>query len=741
MRRQHLYEFGPYRLDTAEQRLLRNGTAVPLTPKAFETLVALVERSGHLVEKDELIKAVWSDTFVEESNLTNNVYELRKVLGQGENGRGYIETVPKRGYRFAAAVTELPSAVLVVERRSVTRVVTERSEDEATNGGVAPAREAAPIVHPSARNVSNAARLPPVLLASAAIMVGALAVYVGYWLITRPPRVERTRAGVPFETMDISRLTTSGTITHAAISADGKYVASVVKDASGTSLWVKHLHAPSNVRIAGPAVTEYISVTFAPGLSSVYYIALDHDKGESTLYRVPVLGGTSDIVANDVYPIGFSPSGKQIAFLRMRGSDSTLVVADADGSNQHVVATRQKPDFFGLEWNPPAWSPDGTTIACPVSLNDERGSYETIIGVSLADGTQTPLSAQRWSHVGQAMWLPDGSGLLASASERSGAPMQVWHIPLRDGGATRVTHDLNNYRSLSVTRDVSRLAAVQVQEVSTVWVAPRLDAPSARQIRSEIGTLEALAWTHDGRLVYRSSAGGQGADIWIMDADGSNAKQLTVGAGVAHGLTVTPDGRYIIFSSDATGRFNLWRVDTDGGDLRQLTDGNGEFYPQCAPDGRWVVYQSELIDPRVWKVATDGGQPVQLTTTRAARPAVSPDGRMIAYSYLDIDLKPSRWGIGIAPAAGGQRLKRFDFPPTVIQRNVRWSPDGQSIAFLNSPGGRSDIWLQPLDGQPPKQLTDFSAEHILAFDWSPDGRSLAFVRNVETSDVVLIHSK
>src|SRR6185436_4702372 len=99
MRPQHLYEFGPYRLDTAEQLLLRNGQPVPLTPKAFETLVALVERSGHLVEKDELMKAVWSDTFVEESNLTNNVYELRRILGHDENGRGYIETVPKRGYR------------------------------------------------------------------------------------------------------------------------------------------------------------------------------------------------------------------------------------------------------------------------------------------------------------------------------------------------------------------------------------------------------------------------------------------------------------------------------------------------------------------------------------------------------------------------------------------------------------------------------------------------------------------
>ena len=124
---QHLYEFGPYRLNIAERQLLRDGEKVALTPKAFETLVALVERSGHLVAKEELMKVVWSDAYVEESNLTNNVYALRKLLGQPENGKSYIETVPKRGYRFTASVKELPPEVLVVEKRTLTRVVTEET--------------------------------------------------------------------------------------------------------------------------------------------------------------------------------------------------------------------------------------------------------------------------------------------------------------------------------------------------------------------------------------------------------------------------------------------------------------------------------------------------------------------------------------------------------------------------------------------------------------------------------------
>src|SRR5262245_52853860 len=106
----HIYEFGPFRLDAAEHLLLRDGEAVPLTPKSFDLLIALVERHGRLLEKEELLKKVWPDTFVEEANLASNISQLRKALGDGENGHRYIETAPKRGYRFVAEVKEVMDA-------------------------------------------------------------------------------------------------------------------------------------------------------------------------------------------------------------------------------------------------------------------------------------------------------------------------------------------------------------------------------------------------------------------------------------------------------------------------------------------------------------------------------------------------------------------------------------------------------------------------------------------------------
>lgn len=139
---QRLYEFGEYSLDTRERLLRRDGVPVALTPKAFETLVLLIEGRGRLIAKQELIEQLWPDSHVEESNLSTNIWTLRKTLGEAPNGRGYIETVSKRGYRFIAGVTELPNGddtPLVLERHTFKRIVTdEREEHETTQADAWP---------------------------------------------------------------------------------------------------------------------------------------------------------------------------------------------------------------------------------------------------------------------------------------------------------------------------------------------------------------------------------------------------------------------------------------------------------------------------------------------------------------------------------------------------------------------------------------------------------------------------
>ena len=125
------YEFGAFRLDVAERRLLRDGKPVPLTPKVFDTLLALVENSGRLVAKDQLMSRLWPNTFVEEATLARNVSDLRKALGESPDGLKFIETVPKSGYRFCATVREigLDEPALILQRRTRLRTVVEEETE------------------------------------------------------------------------------------------------------------------------------------------------------------------------------------------------------------------------------------------------------------------------------------------------------------------------------------------------------------------------------------------------------------------------------------------------------------------------------------------------------------------------------------------------------------------------------------------------------------------------------------
>src|SRR5437660_7392649 len=106
LKAKHLYGFGSYQLDAVERVLLRDGQPVTVPPKDLETLLVLVERAGHIVEKEELLDRVWPGVFIEEGNLARHIFNLRQVLGDSPDGRKYIETVPRRGYRFVAAVRE-----------------------------------------------------------------------------------------------------------------------------------------------------------------------------------------------------------------------------------------------------------------------------------------------------------------------------------------------------------------------------------------------------------------------------------------------------------------------------------------------------------------------------------------------------------------------------------------------------------------------------------------------------------
>ncbi len=539
----------------------------------------------------------------------------------------------------------------------------------------------------------------------------------------------------PFQNMSISRLTNTGRANGAAISPDGKYVVHVVSEAGQQSLWIRQVATSSNMQIVPPAEVQYSGLTFSRDGNFVYYVMTEKTP-PAGLYQVPVLGGApKKLVENVESSVALSSDGKRLAFMRWYPAEEeiALFVANVDGSKERKLATRKHPDYL----TDVSWSPDDKIIATPVKTHDANGYYMSITGVRVEDGAEIPITTQRWPSVGRAEWVRDGTGLVTTAVDQTSRLSQVWYLSYPGGEAHRITNDLNDYKTISMTADSSALVTVQKDFLSNIWIADGDgNAGQANQITSsKYNGLSGLSWTPDGKIVYTSNASGN-PDIWIMDADGSHQKQLTANAGANSYPSVTADGRYVVFVSDRTGMTVIWRMNIDGSNLKQLAEGK-VYNPSCSSDSRWVVYEKyDSSKWTLWKVSIEGGNAERLTDQDAEYPAVSPDGKSIAYLYTDEQANSQR-KIVVVPFQGGQPTRTFDIPPTA-RGVIQWQGGGRALTYVDNHSGVSNIWRQPLDGSPPKQLTDFKTDQIFFFGWSRDGQQLAVSRGMMITDVVLI---
>jgi Tol biopolymer transport system component/DNA-binding winged helix-turn-helix (wHTH) protein len=729
-----LYEFGPFRLDPAEHLLLRDGSPVTLRPKVFDILLVLVRNCGRLVTKDELLQAVWPDSFVEEGNLNKNVSMLRQALGENPVSPQYIETVPKYGYRFTADIREAGRAdddLLLIRQRTSTRIVTEEETLE-----VAEETVAAPATAPngvSAVRVTSAARRRKMRVALAlALLLPAL--FLARWAFFggRQPA---------FNLANIKRLTANGNSSWPAISPDGKYVAYVLREAPDRlSIQLLHVETGGVQQIFAPAeYRDLVLLKFSPDGNFIYF-AQSETYGPGPvrgLYRMSPLGGVPTRLLTDLGHYAISPDGARLAFVRnSRGTDeSYLMIANADGTGEYRLAMRKLTQpFQSLHW-----SPGGKTIAAAVGSAEVSGQRMYPVEVSVADGTERDITAFRWNFLGSVLCLADGGGFIVSGVEatttaRSGF---VWHIA-PDGEVQKLTDDAIVYGMAGQTADSQTLIAQSVELSTNIWVAPLANpAAQARQITTgNDGSY--VTYLPDGRLLFTSANNLSQADIWTMNADGSGRRQLTANAGTNTVPVASRDGRYIVFESDRAGKINVWRMGADGGNPKQLTFGDNEKSPDISPDGQWVVYMS-ADDSTLWRVPMGGGAAQKLTGAGWRVSQISPDGKWILSSYRepkpDAQRKP-----GLIPFDGGKPVKMFELPSD-IQWSLyyRWTPDGQAFIFVGVREGVWNVWKQPIEGGPPVQLTDFkSTDQIGSPNFSPDGRQLVFSRGGWTFDVFLI---
>jgi len=604
---------------------------------------------------------------------------------------------------------------------------------------------------PGAGATRRGISLPAVI--AAAVVVTALAAGAAWmWLGRRGPgpAVAGAPAGapaaVPAAAIKMSRLTSGGTALRAAISPDGRYVVHVAVQEGRQGLWMRQVATSSNVMIVPPGDVDFRGLAFSPDGNYVYYVAYPRNENFASLFQVPILGGTPRKILFDIDSNpAISPDGTRIAFVRgaLQVNESHLVVAGADGSGERVVAKR--PSSARFAGGGPAWSSDGRTLA--IAATEESGAFRHgVYLVQVEDGAVTRIAVPPWSDIGPVVFSSEQRELFMPVfEEQTSSGSQIFGVSIADGATRRITNDLNDYGGLSATADGTSLVTVQRETRAAVWVIPAADPTRGRIVvpaSPDLGFGEGMSWTPEERLVY-AAALGSGLDLFMIGADAQGLKQLTSG-GLNTGPSVSPDGRSIVFTSNRDGALRVWIMDADGGGLRPLTagprDGDGGF----GPDGREVYYHrfSEIgVSPMV--VPVEGGTPRQVIDPghideKAGRPPVrfladiTRDGGLLAGVAYDFEAR--RPITVVLPLSGEGPWRRFAIPQIWVQ----FAPDGRGLTYVDERDGVSNVFIQPLDGGSPRQVTRFDSDEIYSFAWSPDGKLLALARGNQTADVVLI---
>ncbi len=575
-------------------------------------------------------------------------------------------------------------------------------------------------------------------IGTGAILVGLLAVVAaaGYGLYSLMQKGQKP-AYVPFEKFTIENVSNNGHISQAAISPDGKYLLQALEEKGLQSLWLHHIPTGSNKEVVEPAATQYDGLTFSPDGNYIFFVRRDEDQEAfSQLFSAPVLGGTPRVLIKDIdSPITFSPDGQHFAFLRELHNSPTwdLLLAKPDGTMEKPIFTNQTvvSDSFV-----PSWSPDGKTILIPI-VQPSKDAIGGLLRVDAATGkTETGnIAADRIFY--NAVWMPSGTGIIVNSRQIVGGAMQaqIGYLGFPEGELRPLTQDTNNYYALSLANDGKTLAAIQSRlrfelAVADVSAPDRLrTVPLSSQL-----PIWRWDWMQNGALILPQSG-----DMKTLTLDG---KETTLSSGAKHisdQVSVCGGGHYIVYREvgrTSAASANLWRIDADGTNEKQLTNGLNEQQPICSKDGDWVYYVDNVDKRFVKRVPVEGGSPETVVKTAVGVFALSPDGKAVAsFEVRELDHKLV---LRLDPTDAGQ-MTFHDLDQRAQQDYLAFTPDGKAVVYVVREKGVDNLWVQPLDGGMHRQMTHFMKDQIIRFAFSPDGLKIALERGDRESDAVLFH--
>lgn len=696
--------------------MFKNDEQIQLSGRVFELLAVFVQNEGQVLEHEELLDKVWEGTFVEQSNLKKSVSALRQILGENPNESLFIKTVPRRGYCFVAKVHAFNETV-----------VDEISIDENLSDPIEP--ESAAI---DSKNISFWEKHKLQIIAFSAISV-IFAVSFGAWkFLIQKSSAEDFR----LENLKIQKLTTSGNVRQAAISPDGKTVVYATFDNLGRQiLWSKRIGQPNALQIIPASNSNYEDITISPDNNSVYF-NLTEENARQNLYRIPISGGvnprkiTENIFSNPT----FSPDSKQIAFVRDTPDKiRSLIIANAEngGDEREIYNVPDKHNLIA-----PVWSPDGKKLVFVSSDVSEKGRNWTLSEISSEGGAVKAIFPPRKEKVLMANWQRDGSGLLMSAEPEDSRQMQIWRVAYPSGEISRLTNDFSSYGDVTLSDDGNSILSVQSDKIGDLWSMNWTMLQNTTRLSDTQNLSGTFAILPDGKILGETMENGQ-FRLQIFNADASNPQPIFSNLASERAPFILPDGKTFLFISRRGGTQEIWKSDIDGRNPIQLTDEKTfTMFPTISPDGKEIYFT--IYDSAMWRLAkipVEGGAKTYLNEETTGVFRFSPDGKSIAYSYLDEQKK--RWMVAVRNVADFQLQKTYEIAPVSL---LEWSPDGKNLIYTSSETFRDggSLWSQPIDGSAPKTILEAKEDRIFWVAWSPDKQKLFMTRGRTISNIVLL---
>jgi len=703
----HIFEFDDVSVDPANAQILKAGQPVAVEPKAFRVLLFLLEQRGRLVEKEELLSAVWPGTFVTENALTREIALLRRVLGDDSKATKYIETIPKRGYRFIATVTV----------RDQSSSISANGDDIAST----PTSKVAPALH--------RAWLPWALLVVAvAILAAGLLWWISMALFTQEPRARQVTSS---EGMDI----------YPSFSPDGNTVAYSSDTGGKFEIYLKQLTAGGHVVQLTSDGTQNIQPAWSPDGEQIAF----HSQVKGGIWVMPALGG----VPRQITPFGsspaWSPDGTEIAFQSDTPRDLSAMSAVSIGPSTLWIVKIQngerrqvtQPNVPSGGHNSPAWSPDGKYLAFTTGSLTKG----TALWCVATDGSDPKLITYGGNFYNP-VYAHDGKSLYVAAV-RGATDFGIWQFPIFGNTIAPVGRKIYSSlpamsRDLAISADGRKIAFSSVATVSNLYSLPMSGAEPAGPpvaITSDTRFRKANpSFSPDGRrLLFDVFSSDQDGGIWISDADGANANLLSQSC--LQPIWLAGGKEFVCFSGvmpqngdcNAQGcvEKDIWKVHVDTGTRERIfrLRQDGSFFSITANGARMAFTSQKSGATNVWTVSLDDPTPRQLTFDRelSGFPIWSPNGKYLALEVRRDDntfiylMQPGQEPIPLTTAAGDS------WPHG-------WSPDGDKVLFAGRRDGVWNVrWISTSSKQE-KQLTHYTdANHFVRYPvWSPTGGTIVY---------------